>query len=281
MRQNASGGQVRPSLPNGPATNSLPSPNPSLHLTRPQLGPHRPLCPPQPLANGPVGSGTHGHSDSVGDSSNSGSNNQPGPLATGPNGDVPYPPAAGSSNAALLPHTCTSTQTQDATPRQALHLNSSQVTQLCCILLTCKYQLQNEQTVENSLHFHLTIYLLFLIFFRGFRRGVFHMRQAQAVRGRPLTPRPPTPQPPFTPTIRLDIPLTPHRHGSSLTTTSLPLSPSPTPLPQVVQDPVRPLPKKTTPQPLLSPQPSEMGAQRAEHHCHYHPLMAKWCRPMA
>ncbi|KAM6893768.1 lysine-specific demethylase 6A-like isoform 2-T2 [Xenentodon cancila] len=133
MRQNASGGQVRPSLPNGPATNSLPSPNPSLHPTRPQPGPHRPLCPPQPLANGPVGSGTHGHSDSVGDSSNSGSNNQPGPLATGPNGDVPYPPAASSSNAALLPHTCTSTQTQDATPRQALHLNSSQGLQKGCV----------------------------------------------------------------------------------------------------------------------------------------------------
>ncbi|XP_072223716.1 lysine-specific demethylase 6A-like isoform X2 [Leuresthes tenuis] len=130
MKQNASGGQVRPSLPNGPATNSLPSPN--LHPTRPHLGAHRPLCPPQPLANGPLGSGTHGHSDSVGDnsnvSSNSGRINQPGPLATGPNGDVPYPQAAtsGSGNAALLPHTCTSTQTQDATQRQALHLNSSQ-----------------------------------------------------------------------------------------------------------------------------------------------------------
>ncbi|KAM9767004.1 lysine-specific demethylase 6A-like isoform 1-T1 [Menidia menidia] len=129
-KQNASGGQVRPSLPNGPATNSLPSPNPNLNPTRPYLGPHRPLCPPQPLANGPVSSGTHGHSDSVGDnsniSSNSGKNNQPGPPATGPNGDVPYPQAAASSNAALLPHTCTSTQTQDATQRQALHLNSSQ-----------------------------------------------------------------------------------------------------------------------------------------------------------
>ncbi|KAM4560316.1 lysine-specific demethylase 6A-like isoform 2-T2 [Odontesthes bonariensis] len=130
MKQNASGGQVRPSLPNGPATNSLPSPN--LHPTRPHLGPHRALCPPQPLANGPLGSGTHGHSDSVGDNSNITSNsgriNQPGPLATGPNGDVPYPQAAasGSGNAALLPHTCTSTQTQDATQRQALHLNSSQ-----------------------------------------------------------------------------------------------------------------------------------------------------------
>uniref|UniRef100_A0A8D0ASQ7 [histone H3]-trimethyl-L-lysine(27) demethylase n=1 Tax=Sander lucioperca TaxID=283035 RepID=A0A8D0ASQ7_SANLU len=129
MRQNASGGQVRPSLPNGPTTNSLPSPNPSLHPTRPHLGPQRPLCPPQPLANGPVGPGTHGHLDSlpVGVSSNS-SNNQSGPIATGPNGDVPYLQPAGSGDAALLPHTCTSTQTQDATPRQALHLNSSQGT---------------------------------------------------------------------------------------------------------------------------------------------------------
>ncbi|XP_049425580.1 lysine-specific demethylase 6A-like isoform X1 [Epinephelus fuscoguttatus] len=134
MRQNASGGQVRPSLPNGPTTNSLPSPNPSLHTTRPHLGPHRPLCPPQPLANGPVGPGTHGHSDSlpVGDSSNS-SNNQSGPTATGPNGDVPYLQPAGSGDAALLPHTCTSTQTQDATPRQALHLNSSQGLQTGCV----------------------------------------------------------------------------------------------------------------------------------------------------
>ncbi|XP_047432781.1 lysine-specific demethylase 6A-like isoform X4 [Mugil cephalus] len=130
MRQNASGGQVRPSLPNGPTTNSLPSPNPSLHPTRPGLGPHRPFCPPQPLANGLVGPGTHGHSDPLpageNSTSNSSSNNQPGPAATGPNGDVPYLQPAGSGDAALLPHTCTSTQTQDATPRQALHLNSSQ-----------------------------------------------------------------------------------------------------------------------------------------------------------
>uniref|UniRef100_A0A671YW00 [histone H3]-trimethyl-L-lysine(27) demethylase n=1 Tax=Sparus aurata TaxID=8175 RepID=A0A671YW00_SPAAU len=126
MRQNASGGQVRLSLPNGPTTNSLPSPNPSLHPTRPHLGPHRLLCPPQPLANGPMGPGPHGHSDSLPVGSNSSSNNQSGPTATGPNGDVPYLQAAGSGDAALLPHTCTSTQTQDTTPRQALHLNSSQ-----------------------------------------------------------------------------------------------------------------------------------------------------------
>uniref|UniRef100_A0A8C2X869 [histone H3]-trimethyl-L-lysine(27) demethylase n=1 Tax=Cyclopterus lumpus TaxID=8103 RepID=A0A8C2X869_CYCLU len=134
---NASGAPARPSLPNGPTTagNSLPSPNPSLHPTRPHLGPHRPLCPPQPLANGPVGPGPHGHSDALpaGDSSNS-SNNQPGPAATGPNGDVPYlHPAGGGGDAALLPHTCTSAQTQDAAPRQALHLNSSQGLQKGCV----------------------------------------------------------------------------------------------------------------------------------------------------
>ena len=114
---------MRPSLPNGPTTNSLPSPNPSL---RPHLGPQRPLCP--PLANGPVGLGPHGHSDPLPavDSSNR-SNNQSGPAATGPNGDVPYLQPAGSGDAALLPHTCTSAQTQDATLRPALHLNSSQV----------------------------------------------------------------------------------------------------------------------------------------------------------
>uniref|UniRef100_A0A3P9MH77 [histone H3]-trimethyl-L-lysine(27) demethylase n=1 Tax=Oryzias latipes TaxID=8090 RepID=A0A3P9MH77_ORYLA len=123
LRQNASGGgQLRPSLPNGPIINSLPSPNPSLHPTRFHLTPHRAPCPPQPLSNGPVGSGTH--SDSVGEG---GSNNQLGPAAAGPNGDVPYLQAADAgSSAAPLPHTCTSTQTQDTAPRPALHLNSSQ-----------------------------------------------------------------------------------------------------------------------------------------------------------
>nr|XP_057906540.1 histone demethylase UTY-like isoform X1 [Doryrhamphus excisus] len=136
MRQNASGGQVRPSLPNGPTANSLPSPNPSLHPMRPHLGPHRPLCPPQSLVNGPVGPGVHGHSESLPMGENSSSNNnrssnnnQPGPTAIGPNGDVPYLQPAGSGDAALLPHTCTSTQTQDTTPHPALHLNSSQVLQ--------------------------------------------------------------------------------------------------------------------------------------------------------
>lgn len=133
MRQNASGGQLRPSLPNGPTANSLPSPNPSLHPIRPHLGPqagpHRAPCPPQPLANGPTAAaGAHGPSEPpLPPSSNNNNNNQSGPAATGPNGDVPYLQAAGSGDAALLPHTCTSTQTQDATPSQALHLNSSQV----------------------------------------------------------------------------------------------------------------------------------------------------------
>lgn len=113
---------MRPSLPNGPTANSLPSPNPGLQPTRPHLGAHRPL---QPLANGPVGPGTQRHSDSLPVGHTSSSNNQSGPTATGPNGDVPYLQPAGSGDAALLPHTCTSTQTQDATPRQALHLNSS------------------------------------------------------------------------------------------------------------------------------------------------------------
>ncbi|KAK5875038.1 hypothetical protein CesoFtcFv8_027569 [Champsocephalus esox] len=128
MRQNASGSQVRPSLPNGPTTNSLPSPNPSL---RPHLGPQRPLCP--PLANGPVGLGPHGHSDPLPAVDSNRSNNQSGPAATGPNGDVPYLQPAGSGDAALLPHTCTSAQTQDATLRPALHLNSSQGLQKGCV----------------------------------------------------------------------------------------------------------------------------------------------------
>ncbi|XP_054915502.1 lysine-specific demethylase 6A-like isoform X2 [Poeciliopsis prolifica] len=117
MRQNASGAPIRPSLPNGPTANSLPSPNPGLHPTRPHLGPPRHLCPPQPqpTANGPVG-----RSDAAGDGRNDSANNQPGP-----NGDVPYPPAA----AAPLPHTCTSTTPQDAAP----HLNSSQGLQKECV----------------------------------------------------------------------------------------------------------------------------------------------------
>lgn len=127
MRQNSSGVQVRPSLSNGPTVNSLPSPNPSLQPTRPHMGPHRPLGPqpqPQLLANGPVG---HAESLPVGNNSS----NQPGPTATGPNGDVPYLQPAGSGDAATLPHTCTRTQTQDSAPRQALHLNSSQVRNAC------------------------------------------------------------------------------------------------------------------------------------------------------
>uniref|UniRef100_A0A8C7TJ71 [histone H3]-trimethyl-L-lysine(27) demethylase n=1 Tax=Oncorhynchus mykiss TaxID=8022 RepID=A0A8C7TJ71_ONCMY len=122
MRQNASG-QLRPSLPNGPsATNSLPPPHSSLPLSRPHLAPQgslRPPCPPQPLANGPLAGGTpHGHSDTLSVGNN---NNDDDPVAaTGPNGDVPY-----LQPGALLPHTCTSTQSQD-TARRALHLNSTQ-----------------------------------------------------------------------------------------------------------------------------------------------------------
>uniref|UniRef100_A0AAX7V693 [histone H3]-trimethyl-L-lysine(27) demethylase n=1 Tax=Astatotilapia calliptera TaxID=8154 RepID=A0AAX7V693_ASTCA len=161
QHQSASGGQVRPSLPNGPTTNSLPSPNPSLHPMRPHLGPHRPPCPPQPLANGPVGSAPHGHLDPLpaGDSSNSSSNssssnnNQPGPAPTGPNGDVPYLQPAGSGGAALLPHTCTNTQTQDAMPRQALHLNSSQVRRLtdglCSLLFFIPALTPNSTTLAH------------------------------------------------------------------------------------------------------------------------------------
>ncbi|XP_032412359.1 histone demethylase UTY-like isoform X2 [Xiphophorus hellerii] len=117
MRQNASGAPIRPSLPNGPTANTLPSPNPGLHPTRPHLGPPRHFCPPQPqpMANGPVG-----RLDATSDGRNGSANNQPGP-----NGDVPYPPAA----AAPLPHTCTSTTPQDAAP----HLNSSQGLQKECV----------------------------------------------------------------------------------------------------------------------------------------------------
>uniref|UniRef100_A0A8C7CGG0 [histone H3]-trimethyl-L-lysine(27) demethylase n=1 Tax=Oncorhynchus kisutch TaxID=8019 RepID=A0A8C7CGG0_ONCKI len=109
MRQNASG-QLRPSLPNGPsATNSLPPPHSSLPLSRPHLAPQgslRPSCPPQPLANGPLAGGTpHGHSDTLSVGNN---NNDDLVVATGPNGDVPY-----LQPGALLPHTCTSTQSQD------------------------------------------------------------------------------------------------------------------------------------------------------------------------
>lgn len=136
MRQNSSGVQVRPSLSNGPTVNSLPSPNPSLQPTRPHMGPHRPLGPqPQLLANGPVG---HAESLPVGNNSS----NQPGPTATGPNGDVPYLQPAGSGDAATLPHTCTRTQTQDSAPRQALHLNSSQVRNAC--LFNFFPQLENQ-----------------------------------------------------------------------------------------------------------------------------------------
>uniref|UniRef100_A0A4W5K5Y8 [histone H3]-trimethyl-L-lysine(27) demethylase n=1 Tax=Hucho hucho TaxID=62062 RepID=A0A4W5K5Y8_9TELE len=108
--QNASG-QLRPSLPNGPsATNSLPPPHSSLPPSRPHLAPQgslRPPCPPRPLANGPLVGGTpHGHSDTLSVGNN---NNDDDPVAaTGPNGDVPY-----LQPGALLPHTCTSTQSQD------------------------------------------------------------------------------------------------------------------------------------------------------------------------
>lgn len=86
------------------------------------------------------------------------------------------------------------------------------------------------------------------------------MRQAQAVRGTPLTPRSPTPL--VTPTIRLDIPVTPRRHGSRLTTTSPPRRRSLTPLPQAVP---RPLPKTATP---LAPCPTATGAQTARRKRH-------------
>uniref|UniRef100_A0A8C8FMK0 [histone H3]-trimethyl-L-lysine(27) demethylase n=1 Tax=Oncorhynchus tshawytscha TaxID=74940 RepID=A0A8C8FMK0_ONCTS len=121
--KNASG-QLRPSLPNGPsATNSLPPPHSSLPLSRPHLAPQgslRPPCPPRPLANGPLAGGTpHGHSDTLSVGNNNNNNDDP-VAATGPNGDVPY-----LQPGALLPHTCTSTQSQD-TARRALHLNSTQ-----------------------------------------------------------------------------------------------------------------------------------------------------------
>ncbi|XP_062302383.1 lysine-specific demethylase 6A-like isoform X1 [Osmerus eperlanus] len=125
MRQNPSG-QLRPSLPNGPS--SLPPPHPGLHPSRPHLGaPPRPPFPlPQPLANGPLGPGpgTHRHLEplSVGNNCST-NNNQPVGVAVGvapgPHGDVPY-----LQPGALLPHTCTSTQSQD--PRRTLHLNSTQ-----------------------------------------------------------------------------------------------------------------------------------------------------------
>uniref|UniRef100_A0A4W5PNS9 [histone H3]-trimethyl-L-lysine(27) demethylase n=1 Tax=Hucho hucho TaxID=62062 RepID=A0A4W5PNS9_9TELE len=119
MRQNASG-QLRPSLPNGPsATNSLPPPHSSLPPSRPHLAPQGSLRPPRPLANGPLAGGTpHGDTDTLSVGNN---NNDDDPVAaTGPNGDVPY-----LQPGALLPHTCTSTQSQD-TARRALHLNSTQ-----------------------------------------------------------------------------------------------------------------------------------------------------------
>uniref|UniRef100_A0A674EYD2 [histone H3]-trimethyl-L-lysine(27) demethylase n=1 Tax=Salmo trutta TaxID=8032 RepID=A0A674EYD2_SALTR len=110
--QNASG-QLRPSLPNGPsATNSLPPPHSSLPPSRPHLAPQgslRPPCPPGPLANGPLAGGTpHGHSDTLSVGNNNNNNDDDPVAATGPNGDVPY-----LQPGALLPHTCTSTQSQD------------------------------------------------------------------------------------------------------------------------------------------------------------------------
>uniref|UniRef100_A0A673XA39 [histone H3]-trimethyl-L-lysine(27) demethylase n=1 Tax=Salmo trutta TaxID=8032 RepID=A0A673XA39_SALTR len=111
VQQNASG-QLRPSLPNGPsATNSLPPPHSSLPPSRPHLAPQgslRPPCPPRPLANGPLAGGTpHGHSDTLSVGNNNNDDDDP-VAATGPNGDVPY-----LQPGALLPHTCTSTQSQD------------------------------------------------------------------------------------------------------------------------------------------------------------------------
>uniref|UniRef100_A0A3B5MRQ2 [histone H3]-trimethyl-L-lysine(27) demethylase n=1 Tax=Xiphophorus couchianus TaxID=32473 RepID=A0A3B5MRQ2_9TELE len=90
MRQNASGAPIRPSLPNGPTANTLPSPNPGLHPTRPHLGPPRHFCPPQPqpMANGPVG-----HLDATSDGRNGSANNQPGP-----NGDSEKAQADGLAN---------------------------------------------------------------------------------------------------------------------------------------------------------------------------------------
>ena len=64
MRQNASGGQVRPSLPNGPTTNSLPSPNPIV-FPHPCF-PSPPLTPslfltPSPLCLPLIPPPTHSH----------------------------------------------------------------------------------------------------------------------------------------------------------------------------------------------------------------------------
>lgn len=160
MRQNSSGVQVRPSLSNGPTANSLPSPNPSLQPTRPHMGPHRPLGPqPQLLANGPTG---HTESLPVGDNSS----NQSGPTATGPNGDVPYLQPAGSGDAAMLPHTCTRTQTQDSAPRQALHLNSSQVRNDSLFSVVLRLKIPHRVTNGEKMPFFplhsIYIYLRFL-----------------------------------------------------------------------------------------------------------------------